>query len=60
MLVPRLTIVTSDLHFIAKFVERPGSKEDVFEKLDRRRLLILEIDTFALSFISSDMMKEKC
>jgi hypothetical protein len=36
MLVPRLSIVTSDLHFIAKSVERPGSKEDVFEELDMK------------------------
>jgi hypothetical protein len=28
--------VTSDLRFIAKFVERPGPKEDVFEKLDMK------------------------
>jgi hypothetical protein len=34
--VPRLSIVTSDLHFIARFVERPGPKEDVFEKLDMK------------------------
>ena len=59
MLVPRLRIVTSDLRFIVRFVERPGSKEDVFEKLDRRRLLILEIDTFALSFSHIIRYKER-